>query len=112
MTYVKGNRISTLNVLHAELVTELTKELGTKPLQETPDDAKEPIIKEEQLPRSDVLHVYVIWKRWKDVNDEVERSAIILDAYEQKFGKDVSHRIGVAMGVTRSEAEMMGLIIR
>lgn len=111
MTYIAGKRGAGPTALHTELLNRLIQELKQTPLAEAPDSPVEPVVVEEQVPHSDVLHVYVRWERWREIEDDSERSAIILDAYEAARGKDVVDRIGVAMGVTRDEARRMGLAL-
>jgi len=57
---------------------------------------------------SNRLRVCVIWSRWQDV-PEVQRPAVILDAFEQAGRKEERDRIAVAMGLTPGEAETLGI---
>lgn len=86
---------------HDELVRLLVVEMqsGTK---------SGPTIIDEEVPPSNHLHVYVIWKRWEGVKEE-ERGAIILDAYKKHFGDKTMLRISIAMGLTPAEDETMGI---
>ncbi len=67
-----------------------------------------PTIVEEQVQGSDRLHVFAIWDEWRDAPEE-QRSAAILDAYEQARGKEVAALVAIAMGLTRDEADAMGI---
>jgi len=72
---------------------------------------EEPLILEDPVPRSQLMHVYVLWKRWENVKDELERSSIILDAYAQSRGEQAARNISVALGLTPTQAESMDLKI-
>jgi hypothetical protein len=50
----------------------------------------------------------VIWSDWGDFNQQ-ERSEIIMDAYEEARGSDLVSLVTVAMGLTPTEAERMGI---
>ena len=52
------------------------------------------------------VHLYVIWDRWGDLNQQ-ERSEIIMDAYENAKGQDAALLVTVAMGLTAAEAKRM-----
>jgi hypothetical protein len=88
---------------HDALVAELVRHLKAEPSLPA-----EPRIVEEEQRLSDSLHVVVYWTRWASVKEE-ERSAIILDAYEQALGKPQMLKITVAMGLTPMEAKQMGV---
>lgn len=96
---------------HTKMVSVLAVELkkDEKELATPPYDL--PLIVEDPIPRSDLLHVYVLWSQWQNVQDELQRSSIILDAYQQVRGEEEMRRISVAMGVTQQQAEAMGLDI-
>ena len=75
----------------------------------SPDpNARQPIILEEPARTSEPTHVYVIWDDWSDL-DQVERSEIIMDAFEDRYGKDRACNVTVALGLTPAEAERMGI---
>lgn len=69
----------------------------------------QPVIEEQQLPRTDALRVTVIWDEWNDVPYE-DRSVAILQAYEDAEGKAVRERIALATGFTVPEAYETGLL--
>lgn len=70
--------------------------------------AEEPIIVSEGGAEDAPQHIYVVWQAWQDM-DQVERSEIIMDAAEEKYGTDAAIRITVAMGLTREEARRMNM---
>ena len=51
-------------------------------------------------------HVYVIWEDWRDI-PAIDRSEMIMDAYEQAKGKKASLNVLVAMGLTSEEAKRL-----
>ncbi|HEY3243641.1 MAG TPA: hypothetical protein VGM03_09840 [Phycisphaerae bacterium] len=71
------------------------------------EDVPEPIIVEESGPNKPT-HLFVIWSDWGDFNQQ-ERSEIIMDAYEEARGSDLVSLVTVAMGLTPTEAERMGI---
>jgi hypothetical protein len=68
----------------------------------------EPLILEEFDRANALRHVYVVWSRWRGV-DRAERSEIIMDAAEKRFGPSKALDITVAMGLEPDEAHRMGL---
>ena len=71
----------------------------------------QPVILEESGRANQPLRVYVVWDDWKDL-EGVERSEIIMDAYEARYGKDKAVNVTVAMGLTPIEADRMGIQFR
>lgn len=69
----------------------------------------EPLIIEE-APRSGELpnHLYVVWSKWGDLTP-IERSRLILQAYERYRGRDIATSVTLAMGLTPAEARQMGI---
>jgi hypothetical protein len=70
-------------------------------------DAQEPkpLIYQEEDDQGVVVHVYVVWDDWGDL-DQLERSEIITEAYWEVF--DVKGlALTVAMGLTPEEAKRM-----
>ena len=99
---------------HPTLVKELVRELKRPPQKGGPRIPKKrrvavPIIVEEEQRLTDRLHVYVIWDKWKAVED-TERGAVILDAYEQALGREKALQVILAMGVTPQEAGTLGIV--
>lgn len=71
----------------------------------------EPVIIEEgsvSMGQNFTAHLYVIWSEWADL-DQTERSEIIMDACEQVRGRDFALNVTVAMGLTTTEAQRMGI---
>jgi hypothetical protein len=85
----------------ADLRDELIGELRT------PREAGEPDIVIEQ-PGTGTVHLYVKWARWNGLEQTV-RSRIILDAYTAVKGEQEALKVTVAMGLTPTEAERMGI---
>lgn len=54
------------------------------------------------------LRVYVVWDDWQTMN-QIERSEVIVDAYEKAFGTDEALNVTLAMGLTSDEARRMGI---
>ncbi len=84
------------------------------------DDLKKELLAELQHPKAsgepDVIiegdpkrgiHLFVIWSRWVGL-EQVVRSRIIFDAYEEWKGVAASMSITVSMGLTPDEAKSMG----
>jgi len=83
--------------LRAELIAEL----------KNPKDSGEPEIIIER-PNPFTTHLYAIWAEWNDLSQSV-RSRIILDSFEDAYGKEEAVKVTVAMGLTRAEADRLGL---
>lgn len=67
-----------------------------------------PLIIEEQIRRSNRIHVTVIWDRWAQVGPE-DRSRIIMDAYERVRGANAILTLTAALGLTHAEAKNLGV---
>lgn len=67
-----------------------------------------PVIVFEKPTKIRAGRIYVIWNDWKTLN-QIERSEIIMDAYEEMFGLESSLDVTVAMGLTPVEAKRMGI---
>ena len=70
--------------------------------------AAQPVILEEAGGANQPSHVYVIWDDWRDLG-QIERSEIIMDAFESVHGRDRSLNVTVAMGLTVEEADRIGI---
>jgi hypothetical protein len=70
--------------------------------------AEQPVIIEEGGGPHQPLHVYVVWDEWGELN-QLERSTIIVDAFERRYGKTKALNLTVAMGLTPREADRMGI---
>ena len=95
---------SSASAEHDDLVQDLLDE-WTAPNP----DAAEPIILEDFDRQGEIVHVYVAWDRWAQV-EPAERSEIIMDAAEHRLSPDKLLRITAAMGVTLAEGRRMRLI--
>lgn len=69
----------------------------------------QPLVREETFSRSGLIGVTVVWDAWEP-RDAVQRSTIILNAYEEVYGKEYKDRIGFAIGFTEPEAVDAGLL--
>jgi hypothetical protein len=78
--------------------------------QPTPG-AQQPIIIEETASPNQPVHLYVIWDDWAPLGS-IERSEIIMDAYEQLHGRGGAVQVTVAMGLTPVEADRLGIRYR
>jgi hypothetical protein len=88
-----------------DLVRELSEELR----RERPDGPPDaPFILEEELPRSDYVHVTVIWDKWRPLDPEA-RSHLIMDSYREVRGVDGVTKISTALGLTHAEAQKLGI---
>lgn len=67
----------------------------------------EPLIIEEAPRRGErPNHLYVVWSEWGDLTP-IERSKMILQAYEKYKGCDIASSVTLAMGLTPDEARLM-----
>jgi hypothetical protein len=72
------------------------------------EDPTKPLIHIQSVDPSGLKRLYVVWEAWASL-PQIERSAIIMDSYEAIHGVEDSLNVTVAMGLTRSEAERMGM---
>lgn len=73
----------------------------------SPAPSGRPLILEEGGGREPV-HLYVVWDEWADL-PQIERSEIVLEAYQRVEGSEKAIEVTVAMGVTEREARDMRL---
>jgi hypothetical protein len=73
--------------------------------------AQQPIILEETGGSGQPMHLYVIWDDWPPLGS-IERSEVIMDAYEEVQGRAQSANVTVAMGLTPAEADRLGIRYR
>src|SRR5436309_6441134 len=73
--------------------------------------AQQPIIIEESGGQAQPVHLYVIWDDWAPLGS-IERSEVIMDAYEQVQGRAAAANVTVAMGLTPIEADRLGIRYR
>lgn len=74
-------------------------------------NATQPIIVEESGGQAQPTHLYVIWDDWAPLGS-IERSEVIMDAYEQVRGRASAVNVTVAMGLTPTEADRLGIRYR
>jgi hypothetical protein len=74
---------------------------------QNPKDSGEPEIVIER-PNPSTTHLYVIWSKWNGF-EQMVRSRIILEAYHEARGEEESVKVTVAMGLTPSEADRLGI---
>src|SRR5215208_6422804 len=86
-----------------DLLAELIDELRSS------REAGQPLIDEYHFPRTNAVRATVVWDKWVPLSDE-ERSATILQAYEEVEGKEFRDRIALAIGLTIPEAYESGLL--
>ncbi len=86
---------------HPALVAELANELVQT------RDFGQPWIEELIFPATDRMRVTVIWDKWEPLPD-LDRVAVIRQAYEEVEGAEFRDRIGLAMGLTVPEAYEYG----
>ena len=69
----------------------------------------EPLIIEES-PRGGERpnHLYVVWSEWGNLTP-LERSKLILQAYERYRGRDMAANVTLAMGLMPDEARRMNI---
>jgi hypothetical protein len=75
---------------------------------ETPTEQGQPLVFEEPPEPAPVNQIYVVWDDWASLSQQ-QRSEIILRAYERAKGEQPALKITVAMGLTATEAENMGI---
>ena len=69
----------------------------------------EPLIIEEAPRRGErPNHLYVVWSEWGDLTP-IERSKMILQAYEKYKGRDIASTVTLAMGLTPDEARRLNI---
>jgi hypothetical protein len=66
--------------------------------------AAEPVILEERNGQQELVHVYVVWSDWRQL-DRAERGEIIMEAAERVKPLSEVLKITIAMGLTPDEAD-------
>jgi hypothetical protein len=84
-----------------DLQNELIKEIRD------PKERGEPDIIVER-PNASTIHLFVIWSKWENL-DQMVRSRIILDGYAAAVGEQEALKVTVAMGLTKPEADRLGI---
>jgi hypothetical protein len=87
--------------VEAELKRQLEAELRN------PTNNPEPVIVIER-PHPTTTHLFVIWSLF-DGLEQVVRSRIVLDAFEEVRGEREALNVTVSMGLTPAEASRMGI---
>lgn len=85
---------------------EELRKLLEEELRDPQDNGEPEIIIEHPSPGT--IHLYVIWSRWGDL-EQIVRSRVILDAFTEVRDEAEALQVTVAMGLTRSEADRMGV---
>lgn len=67
----------------------------------------EPVVLEQFGPDHKLVHVYVVWDKWRQL-DGVERSEIIMEAAEKRAPREYLN-VTIAMGLTPEEADRFGI---
>ncbi len=89
--------------LRAAIAAEITRP------DDTPPPADAPVIfREDSDDTYNYTHWYAVWDRFREVDPEV-RSRVLLRAVEDALGREEALRVTIAMGLTRTEADAMGL---
>lgn len=89
-------------VANQELKIRLVDEWRNRGTQEP-----RPIIVQEEDDQGHVVHVYVVWSDWGDL-DQQARSELITEAYWEVFDA-AGLALTVAMGLAPEEAKRMGV---
>lgn len=66
----------------------------------------QPVIVEEHDAVGRLIHVYVVWDEWSNLEAD-ERSEIVLDACEKVKGRTATLDLTIAMGLTSLEADRL-----
>ena len=74
-------------------------------------NATQPIIIEESGGQNQPTHIYVVWDDWASLGS-IERSEVIMEAYEEVRGRTGAINVTVAMGLTPAEADRLGIRYR
>ena len=85
-----------------DLEERLTQELTS------PTEQGQPLVFEEPPAPAPVTRIVVVWDDWASLTQQ-ERSEIIMRAYERTKGEQAVLKIAVAMGITATEAQRMGI---
>ena len=90
-------------------LTDSTQQLRKKIVLEWKHNTRNPnnpiILIDKSSSLGDSVHIYVVWDKWGDLDQEV-RSEIIMSACEE-VGKENILDVTVAMGLTKEEADRM-----
>jgi hypothetical protein len=85
----------------AALVEELVDELREQ------REFGQPLIEVETFPRTGLVGVTVLWDKWDGLPD-IQRTAVILEAYTRANGESAASQVAFAIGMTTAEAAEIG----
>lgn len=95
---------------YSELVNDLAKEITDgKPPSSLASFPEAPLIVIESVRTTNREHITVIWDRFGEI-EHSDRGRIILDAYEKAKGAAAALNVSIAMGLTRKEADRLGVL--
>jgi len=72
------------------------------------DNPDQPIILIDETGPVQTKHVFVVWDRWRGM-EQLDRSETIMKACEEMMSPEELQRVTVAMGLTKEEARRMGI---
>ena len=87
-----------------QLLQSLTEEF--RRYDEPDQQYHQPLISVDQP--GNRTHLLVIWDVWSSIS-QLERSALIMDAYKAAYGETAALNVSVAMGLTQDEAAQLGI---
>jgi hypothetical protein len=96
-----------LNPARAPAQSQLVDRLTTEWKSPT-SGATEPVVVEETDAKGNVVHLYVVWSDWAQL-DRIRRGEVIMEAAERVMPVDDVLKITIAMGLTPVEADNFGL---
>lgn len=91
----------------ASATNESLKQRLVEEWRETGTREPRPMIVQEEDEQGVVVHVFVVWDDWADL-DQQARSELITEAYWEVF-QERGLALTVAMGLTAEEARRMGV---
>src|SRR5687767_2855226 len=99
-------RTTDLTEGYRELADEIERVLREQ--NPSPQTSDEPCVIWEENRYLNRINVTVVWDRWEGVDPEA-RGRIIIDAVEKAKGQPTSSRVTLALGVTKEQAQRMGI---
>ena len=102
----RGHIIAVEDANYEYLLARLEQEWATP----NPTAAEPVIIENSDVlrPQQTPTRLYVIWEAWRDLTPR-RRSEMIMDAYVAVRGRADALNVTLAMGLTREEAERLGI---
>lgn len=98
-------RVGTVDRINTERLLEL---LYQEWRAQRPGEGEPLIIEESPRAGDRPNHLYVVWSEWGNLTP-IERSRLILQAYEKYRGRDLATSVTLAMGLVPDEARRMGI---